>query len=166
VWSGKATEKEHAMRVIADVEKSLSSAAPPRPATVGKPIATAGLQERITTVVRDQMAWDNRLTMANRPLQMYTALGEARVRAKTGGDGKCHLILPRDERWVIFAYVDRPFPPGLSEKQQSLMTAEKEEICWIVEVPGTGTERSVLALSEDNAVRPGVAPLKVDSRSE
>ena len=166
VWSGKATEKEHAVSVIADVEKSLSTAVPARPATGGKSNAAADLQARITAVVKDQMAWENRLAMANRPLQMYTALGDAAVRAKTGGDGTCHLILPRDERWVIFAYVDRPFPPGMSELEQSLRVGEKEEMTWIIEAPGAGSERASIALSESNAARPGVAPLKMDSKGE
>jgi hypothetical protein len=164
VWSGKATEKGHAMSVISDVEKSLPTAAPARTARGAKPAATMDLQERITAVVKDQMAWENRLNMANRPLQMYTALGDAQIRAKTGGDGKCHLILPLNERWVVFAYVDRPFPPGMSELEQSLRVSEKEEMTWIIEAPGEGSERGVLTLSESNAVRSGVAPLKMDSK--
>jgi hypothetical protein len=166
VWSGRATEKERAMSVIADVEKSLSSARPAsRPAGAG-PKPTADLQERILKAVNAQLASENRVAMANRPLQMYTALGDAEMHAKTGGDGKCHLILPREERWVVFAFVERPLPAGLSEKQKSLMVSEKEEMCWIIEAPGTGSDAGVLTLSEDNAVHPGVAPLKADSKGE
>jgi hypothetical protein len=166
VWAGKADEKAHGLRVITEVERTLATAAPAMPAGDATPKGAAELQQRIFAVMKDEAAWDDRLAMANRPILMYTALGDAEVHAKTGGDGKCQLILPREGRWVVFAYVERPFPPGMSEKQQSLRIGEKEEMCWIIESPGEGTERGSITLSEDNALRPGVAPLKMDLKGE
>ena len=166
VWTGKAAEKEHALRVISEMERVLADAAPVKSPDGGETKAAADLKEHIMAVVKDQMAWDNRLAMANRPILMYTALGDAEVRAKTDGDGKCRLVLPREGRWVIFAYAERPYPPGMSEKEKSLLIAEKEEMCWVIEAPGAGSERATITLSESNAVRPGVAPLKMDSKGE
>ena len=162
VWAGKAEDKERGMRVIAELERILASAAPSRMASRTVPKGAADMKERIIAVVKDQAAWDNRLNMANRPVAFYTALGEPEVRAKTDGEGKCHLILPREGRWVLFAYVERPFPVGMSEKEQSLRVGEKEEMVWIAEAPGSGSEHAGITLSESNAVRPGVAPLKMD----
>jgi hypothetical protein len=166
VWAGKADEKNHGMRVISEVERALATAAPAAPAGNAMPQAAADLQQRIISVMKDEAAWDERLAMANRPILMLTALGDSEVRAKTDGDGKCHLTLPREGRWVVTAYVERPYPPGMSEKLQSLRIGEKEEMCWVIEAPGSGSEHASITLSEYNAVRPGVAPLKVDSKGD
>ena len=166
VWNGKAEERERGMRVMSELEKVLASAATSRPASGGVPSGAVDLKERIISVVKDQAMWENRLAIANRPIIMYTALGDAEVRAKTDGDGKCHLILPRDGRYVVFAYVDRPYPPGMSGTEQILRIGEKEEMVWILEAPGIGTERASITLSENNALSPGVAPLKLDTKGE
>jgi hypothetical protein len=164
VWAGKPQDREHASGVLSALEKALAGAPPLSMPKGGDPKAVEDLKERIVAVVKDQMSWDNEVAVANRPIRMYTALPDAEIAARTGGDGKCHLFLPREGRWVIFACVERPFQPGLSEKVQSLLNAEKEEMCWILEAPGAGTERVSLTLSETNAIRPGVAPLKLDAK--
>ena len=166
VWAGKAEDKERGMRAISEVERRLAGAASPRLATGAVPKVDGDLRERIITVVRDQAAWDNRLNMANRAIHMYTALGEPAVRAKTDGQGKCHLTLPREGRWVLFAYVERPFPAGMSEKEQSLRIGEKEEMVWILAAPGDGSEYTSVTFSENNALHPGVAPLAFDAKGE
>ncbi len=164
VWLGKAADKERGLGVISEVERTLAGAGPAQTATEGEPKAVADLQQRIVAVVKDQMKWDNELAVAKRPSRMYSALTAAEIRSKTDGDGKCHLILPRDGRWVVFAYVDRPLPPGSVEEQLGLQGVGKDEICWVIEAPGSGSERASLTLSEDNAVYPGVAPLKMDTK--
>lgn len=166
VWGGKADDKEHGMRVISEVEKNLAGATPASASPARGTKGTADLRERIMNMVREQAAAESRLATANRPVLMYTALGEPEVKAKTDGDGKCHLALPREGRWVLFAYVERPFRAGLSEKQQSLLIEEKEEMVWVIEAPGEGGERAGITLSENNAVLPGVAPLKMESKGE
>ena len=166
VWGGKADVKERALRVISEVERVLASAAPATPASDNPPKSGGDLRERIVAVLKDQAGWDGRLAMANRPLVLFTALGEAEVRGKTDGDGKCHLTIPREGRWVVIAYVERPYPSGMSEKEQSLRIAEKEELVWIVEAPGDGSEHASITLSENNALHPGVSPLKIGSRGE
>ena len=166
VWAGRADEKAHGLRVISEVERVLASAAPTATAPGAAPKTAMELQQRNIAVMKDETAWDDRLAIANRPILMYTALGDAEVRAKTDGDGKCHLTLPREGRWVVFAYVERPFRPGMSEKEQSLRIGEKEEMVWVIEAPGDGNERGSITLSEDNAVRPGVAPLKADLKGD
>src|SRR5437870_1415436 len=52
VWAGRAADKEHAMRVISEVERNLASAGPARAATEGEPKAAADLKERIVAVVK------------------------------------------------------------------------------------------------------------------
>ena len=166
VWTGKAADKEHALGVISELEAALAEAKPSPKQTADESKSPDELKARIVAVVRDQMNWDNELALANRSIHMYTALADAEVHAKTDGDGKCHLILPREGRWVVFAYVEKPMPAGMTEKQQSLMIAEKEELIWILEAPGDGSERASITLSEENALHAGVAPLKMDLRNE
>ena len=166
VWGGKAGDKEHGMRVISEVEKNLAGATPASASSARGTKGAVDLRDRIMSMVKEQAAAENRLAVANRPLQMYTTLGDPEVKAKTDGDGKCRLALPREGRWVVFAYVERPFPPGTPGQLQSLLIGEKEELVWILEAPGAGGERASITLSENNAVVPGVAPLKMESKGE
>ncbi|MEO6785114.1 MAG: hypothetical protein ABI318_03185 [Chthoniobacteraceae bacterium] len=167
VWAGKADARERGLRIIAQMEHSVASASPAAmPAGDAVPKAAEDLQKRILAVMKDESVWDSRLAAANRPILMYTALGDAEIHAKTDAAGTSHLILPREGRWVLFAYVDRPFPTGMSELEQSLRVAEKEEMVWIVEAPGDGSEHSTITLSENDALRPAVAPLKLDLKGE
>ena len=67
--------------------------------------------------------------------------------AKTDADGRCSLMLPPNQRWVISA---------VGERQAA---SELEHYVWIVEVPQKEGASNSLLLSNDNLLEDGANPL-------
>jgi hypothetical protein len=67
--------------------------------------------------------------------------------AKTDADGKCRLVLPSGQRWVLAASATRHTPAG------------KEDYVWIVQVPESRDSTNNLLLSNDNLLIAGRNPL-------
>ena len=81
------------------------------------------------------------------PRQLLAVLPSASVSAKTDADGKCRLLLPAHERWVIAAVADRD------------VVGNHESYTWIVELPKESNSSSTLTLSNDNLLKAGSNPL-------
>lgn len=81
------------------------------------------------------------------PERFLAALPAPTSSAKTDADGRCRLILPANEHWVLAANGSR----------QLLNT--REEYVWIVDLPETQGAQVTLSLSNDNVLKPGANPL-------
>jgi len=75
------------------------------------------------------------------PENFYNSLPSTNYFAKTDADGKCRLLLPPNQQWIIAAVGRRELP--------------HEQYVWIVSLPQKNVEKYSIILSNDNMLGEG-----------
>jgi len=155
VYSGTAIVQDRnlALETLKTLELSFQNAPTATPVftanNVGEKLSGENLRDRLISIEITRM-------QTRDPVQMFTALPNAHVKAKTDSAGRCSLTIPSEGRWLI----------GVSRQQERGVIAEALGIsksdCWIQEIESGVTQ---LDFTEDNALRPAVAPLGLEQET-